>query len=255
MHEVDVSATILRHTRWENSRPTSQQLQYYHKAQQTACSILTFTHTLRCASAALRHTVLHSHTLHCAGAALRHTVPHSHIHCSVLALHCVTRCFTHTHTALCWHCTASHGGTFTHTPRCAGAALRHTVLHSHIHCAVLALHCVTRWYIHTYTALCWRCAVLVLHCVTRCYIHTHTALCWRCTASHGATFTHTPRCADAALRESHGTTFTHTLHGATCLAISSVCGYSLPDTVVSASTLRSFQHQLKTFLFQRSFIY
>jgi len=30
---------------------------------------------------------------------------------------------------------------------------------------------------------------------------------------------------------------------------------SLPDTVVSASTLRSFQHQLKTFLFQRSFIY
>ena len=161
MHEVDVSATILRHTRWENSRPTSQQLQYYHKAQQTACSILTFTHTLRCASAALRHTVLHSHTLHCAGAALRHTVPHSHIHCSVLALHCVTRCFTHTHTALCWHCTASHGGTFTHTPRCA----------------------------------------------------------------------------DAALRESHGTTFTHTLHGATCLAISSVCGYSLPDTVVSASTL------------------
>ena len=27
---------------------------------------------------------------------------------------------------------------------------------------------------------------------------------------------------------------------------------SLPDTVVSASTLRSFQHQLKTFLFQRS---
>ena len=30
---------------------------------------------------------------------------------------------------------------------------------------------------------------------------------------------------------------------------------SLPDTVVSASTLRSFQHQLKTFLFQRSFTY
>jgi len=30
---------------------------------------------------------------------------------------------------------------------------------------------------------------------------------------------------------------------------------SLPDTVVSASTLRWFQHQLKTFLFQRSFIY
>ena len=30
---------------------------------------------------------------------------------------------------------------------------------------------------------------------------------------------------------------------------------SLPDTVVSAPTLRSFQHQLKTFLFQRSFIY
>ena len=30
---------------------------------------------------------------------------------------------------------------------------------------------------------------------------------------------------------------------------------SLPDTVVSASTLLSFQHQLKTFLFQRSIIY
>jgi len=39
------------------------------------------------------------------------------------------------------------------------------------------------------------------------------------------------------------------------LHISNKCKVGLPDTVVSASTLRSFQHQFKTFLFQRSFIY
>ena len=46
-----------------------------------------------------------------------------------------------------------------------------------------------------------------------------------------------------------------TIGGRAFPVVASQIWNSLPDTVVSAPTLRSFQHQLKTFLFQRSFIY
>jgi len=46
-----------------------------------------------------------------------------------------------------------------------------------------------------------------------------------------------------------------TIGGRAFLVAASQIWKSLPDTVVSASTLQSFQHLLKTFLFQWSFIY